>query len=104
MRFDDSAAEYQKLFELNYHDTRWMEKVAEIRARQGKAAEAAAALSAALIENRPERPSNFFEVATRLEGWGMIQPARDFAQKGVDSARPPPPRRPQNPRRRPTLR
>jgi tetratricopeptide (TPR) repeat protein len=86
MRFDDSAAEYQKLFELNYHDTRWMEKVAEIRARQGKAAEAAAALSAALIENRPERPSNFFAVATRLEGWGMIQPARDFAQKGVDSA------------------
>ena len=86
MRFDESAAEYQKLFELNYHDTRWMEKVAEIRARQGKTAEAVAALSAALIENRLEKPSNFFAVATRLEGWGMIQPAREFAQKGVDSA------------------
>ncbi len=86
MRFDESAAEYQKLFDLNYHDTRWMEKVAEIRARQGKTVEAVAALNAALIENRPEKPSNFFAVATRLEGWGMIQPAREFAQKGVDSA------------------
>ena len=44
MRFDESAAEYQKLFELNYHDTHWMEKVAEIRARQGKTADAAIAL------------------------------------------------------------
>ena len=86
MRFDESAAEYQKLFDLNYHDTRWMEKVAEIRARQGKTVEAVAALNAALIENRPEKPGNFFAVATRLEGWGMIQLARDFAQKGVDSA------------------
>jgi Flp pilus assembly protein TadD len=86
MRFDESAAEYQKLFELNYHDTRWMEKVAEIRARQGKAAEAVAALSTALIENRPEKPASFFAVATRLEAWGLLQPAREFAQKGVDSA------------------
>ena len=43
MRFDESAAEYQKLFDLNYHDTHWMEKVAEIRARQGKTAYAATA-------------------------------------------------------------
>ena len=86
MRFDESAAEYQKLFELNYHDTRCIEKVAEIRARQGKTVEVVAVLSAALIENRPEKPANFFDVATRLEGWGMIEPAREFAQKGVDSA------------------
>jgi len=85
MRFDESAAEYQKLFELNYHDTRWMEKVAEIRARQGKTTETVAALSTALTENRPEKPANFFAVAARLEGWGMIQQAREFAQKGADS-------------------
>jgi cellulose synthase operon protein C len=86
MRFDESAAEYQKLFELNYHDTRWMEKVAELRARQGKTAEAVAALGAALIDNRAEKPANFFEMAKRLESWGMMQPARDSAQKGVDLA------------------
>jgi len=86
MRFDESAAEYQHLFDLNYHNTRWMEKVAEIRARQGNAAATVAALNTAFIENRAEKPGNFFSVATRLAGWGMIQQARDFAQKGVDSA------------------
>ncbi len=86
MRFDESAAEYQKLYELNYHDTHWMEKVAGIRARQGKTADAVTALSTALIDNRPPKPANFFAAATRLEGWGLLQPARDFAQKGVDAA------------------
>ena len=86
MRFDESAAEYQQLFDLNYHDTRWMEKVAEIRARQGNSTAAIAALNTAFVENRAEKPANFFAVATRLVGWGMIQQARDFAQKGVDSA------------------
>jgi tetratricopeptide (TPR) repeat protein len=86
MRFDEAAGEYQRLFELNYHDTNWMEKVAEIRARQSKVAETVAALKTALIENRPEKPENYFEVARRLETWGMLAPARDFAQRGVDSA------------------
>ena len=86
MRFDESAAEYQQLFDLNYHDTRWMEKVAEIRARQGNSAATIAALNTAFVENRAEKPANFFSVATRLVGWGMLQQARDFAQKGVDSA------------------
>ena len=86
MRFDESAAEYQQLFDLNYHDTRWMEKVAEIRARQNNPKAAIAALNIAFIDNRAEKPANFFAVATRLAGWGMIEQARGFAQKGVDSA------------------
>ena len=53
MRFDEACAEYQRLFELNYHDTRWMEKIALLRARQGKVPETVAALQSALIENRP---------------------------------------------------
>lgn len=86
MRFEEAAADYQNLFELNYHDARWMEKVAEVRARQGRTAETVSALSTALIDSRPEKPANFFEVARRLQRWGMLQPARDFAQKGVDCA------------------
>ena len=86
MRFDEAAAEYQRLFELNYHDTRWMEKLATVRARQGKAPEAVKALEAALVDGRPEKPANYFEVARRLELWGMLKEAREFAQKGVDSA------------------
>ncbi len=86
MRFDEAAADYQRLYELNYHDTRWMEKLATVRARQGKIPETVAALQTALVEGRPEKPSNYFEIARRLEQWGMLQQARDFAQKGVDSA------------------
>lgn len=86
MQFDEAAADYQRLFDLNYHDTRWMEKLAEVRARQGKAQEAVAALQAALIDGRPEKPANYFEAARRLESWGMLKEAREFAQKGIDSA------------------
>lgn len=86
MRFDEAAADYQRLYELNYHDAQWMEKLATVRARQGKIVETLAALQTALVEGRPEKPSNYFEVARRLEQWGMLQQAREFAQKGVDSA------------------
>ena len=86
MRFDEAAADYQNLYELNYKDTKWMGKVAEIRARQAKAHETVAALQVALIDNRPEKPGNYFEAARRLESWGMLTQAREFAQKGLDSA------------------
>lgn len=86
MRFDDAAAEYEQLFQLNYHDTQWMEKVAAIRARQSKIPETVAALGTALVANRPEKAENYFEIARRLESWGMLPQARDYAQKGVDSA------------------
>src|SRR6185369_1341610 len=51
MRFDEAVADYQRLFDLNYHDSRWMEKVAEVRARQGKVKETIAGLQIALIDN-----------------------------------------------------
>ncbi len=86
MRFEEAAADYQRLSELNYHATTWMEKVAELRARQGHTAETIAALQTALIENRPEKPENYFEVARRLESWGMLPQAREFAEKGVSAA------------------
>ena len=86
MRFNDAADEYKRLFDLNYHDTQWLEKLATIRARQGNAAETVAALQAALLANRPEKPENYFEVARRLESWNMLPQARDYAQKGVDAA------------------
>jgi len=63
-----------------------MEKIAEIRARQGKPDEAVAALKTALIDGRPEKAENFFEVARRLESWGLLTQARAFAEQGVASA------------------
>jgi tetratricopeptide (TPR) repeat protein/Tfp pilus assembly protein PilF len=83
MRFDEAAADYASLYELAYHDARWMEKVAEVRARQNKADEAVKALKAALIDGRPEVPGKYFTAAERFEGWGMLAPAREYAEKGV---------------------
>ena len=86
MRFDDAAADYQKLYDLQYKDPKWMDKLAELRARQGKPDAAVQALKLALIEGRPQQPQNFFSVAQRLEAWGMLSQARDFADQGMKLA------------------
>jgi predicted Zn-dependent protease len=86
MRFDDAVSDYERLYQLAYKDPKWMEKIAEVRARQGRTDDAVAALKTGLIDPGPERASNYFEVARRLETWGMLAPARDFAEKGVNTA------------------
>jgi tetratricopeptide (TPR) repeat protein len=83
MRFDEAAADYSTLYDRTYHDAQWMEKVAEIRARQNKPEPAVQALKAALIDGRPEGPGKYFAAAARFESWGMSAPAREYAEKGV---------------------
>jgi cellulose synthase operon protein C len=88
MRFDNAASDYERIYQLAYKDPQWMEKVAAIRARQGKESDVVAALQAALIDGRPENAANYFEVARRLESWGMLTAARSFAERGIKTARP----------------
>ena len=85
-RFDEAAADYEKLYQLAFKDPKWMEKIAEVRARQGRNADAVAALKTALIDVAPERAANYFEVARRLEAWGILEPARTYAERGVNTA------------------
>ncbi len=86
MRFDEAAADYDRIYQLAYKDPQWMEKLATIRARQGRIPETVAALQAAFVTGRPENASNYFEVARRLEAWGMLEQARGFAEEGVSKA------------------
>lgn len=86
MRFDEAVSDYERIYQLAYKDPQWMEKVAAIRARQGKIPETVAALQAALVSGRPENAGNYFEVARRLESWGMLEQARTFAEQGVSKA------------------
>lgn len=84
--YDDAVADYETLYTLTYKDPSWLKKVAEDRTRQGKLDLAVAALESAIIKGRPQRASNDFEVAESLESWDMLEPALDFATKGVDIA------------------
>ena len=79
LRFEDAGTGYEKLYELTYEDPLWMERIARIHARRGDVDEARAALEKALIENRPERPSNYFAVASRLREWGLGADAVGYA-------------------------
>ena len=88
MRFDDAASDYEHIYQLAYRDPQWMEKVAAVRARQGKEDAVVAALQAALIDGRPENAANYFEVARRLESWGMLTAARTFTERGIKTAGP----------------
>ncbi len=86
LQFEDAAAAYERVYELTYHNPQWMEKAAEVRARQGRAAEAVRALEKAWLEGRPPRARNFFRVARSLEGWEMLAEARAYAEKALDAA------------------
>jgi predicted Zn-dependent protease len=86
LRFDDAVGDYERIYQLAYKDPKWMEKIAEVRARQGKNDDAVAALKTALIDTGPERAENYFEVARRLESWGILEQARAFAEQGVSTA------------------
>jgi predicted Zn-dependent protease len=86
MRFEEAAADYAKLYTLAYQDPKWMLQVADMRAREGKAAETVQALRTALIEGRPATPQNFFAAAQSLESWGFLPQAKELAQQGVDAA------------------
>lgn len=90
MRFYNAASDYEHVYQLAYKDPQWMEKVAAVRARQGKEKEneVVVALQTALIDGRPENAANYFEVARRLESWGMLTAARTFAERGAKTAGP----------------
>ncbi|MBI1355624.1 MAG: hypothetical protein GC160_14900 [Acidobacteria bacterium] len=86
LRFEDAREVYRKLYELSYQDPRWIEKVGEIDARLGEDAAAVEAVRRARIEGRPARPENFFGAAETLEGWGLVEPALDLAEEGLQLA------------------
>lgn len=85
-RLDDAIALYRRLYTLSYRDPQWMEKVAELSARLGRAADTVKALETGWIEGRPAKAANSFAVAERLEKWGLLDDARRFAEQGVAQA------------------
>jgi tetratricopeptide (TPR) repeat protein len=83
LRFDEAGGTAEKLYELTYRTPDWMVKLAAIRARQGRTADAIAALQKAWIEGRSPSPRAYFDIAQMLEGWGALAEARRFSEQGV---------------------
>jgi hypothetical protein len=81
LRFDDAAATASKLYDLTYRDPKWMEKLAQIRARQGRGADAVAALRRALIDGHADSAKAYADMAETLESWNMLAEARTYAQE-----------------------
>lgn len=86
LRFDDGVADYERAYQLSYKDPNWKLKVAELRARQGRADDVVAALKSTLIDGHPEKADKYFDVAQRLENWGLLKQAQTFAEQGVNLA------------------
>lgn len=81
MRFSDAEKTYGALWELSYHDAAWLDKVAELEARQQKPDAAVATLRKAYLEGRPERTDLLLDIAQKLEGWNLIPQALEFARR-----------------------
>jgi hypothetical protein len=83
---DLAAADFQRLYVLSYHDPSWMVRLAELRARQGRADDAVAALKTAYIAGHAEASADDFKVADQLAGWNILPQARTFAEHGLSVA------------------
>jgi hypothetical protein len=83
-----AAADFERLYLLTYHDPSWMVRLAELRARQQRPADAAKALQTAYIDGHAKAASDYFTVAAQLENWNLLTQARTFVEQGVALAGP----------------
>jgi tetratricopeptide (TPR) repeat protein len=83
---DAAAADFQRLYVLSYKDPSWMVRLGELRARQGRAADAVQALTTAWITGQTVTAARQFRVADQLAQWNLLAEARSFALKGIATA------------------
>jgi cellulose synthase operon protein C len=86
MLFEDAIKTYSRLYELAYRDPQWLIQVAELQARSGRTAEAAAALKTAIAGARSETADTDFVIAAQLESWHILPDAVAYAERGANLA------------------
>ncbi|SEG70288.1 hypothetical protein SAMN05421819_4425 [Bryocella elongata] len=85
-RFDDEVADDTRLYQLSYQDPQWMIAAARTRARQGRTADAIAALELAFLHGAQTTPHDYIALAAQLELWNMIPQAQHDAELGARMA------------------
>ncbi len=83
-----AAADFTRLYTLTYHDPQWMVRLAELRARQRRPADAVKALQTAYLNGHPATADDAFKVADQLAAWNLLPQARTFADRGLALAGP----------------
>ena len=83
MRFDEAYASFAKLYDQTYRNPQWMQKMAEIRARQGRPDEAVRHVRQALIEGRAAKAELYFAAGGRLEEWNLLPQAKELMETGI---------------------
>ena len=85
-RYDEAAADYDKLYQLTYKDPSWLQKEAETRLRQGKPEQAVVLIKSVLETGKKPKAADYFAAARQLESWNLLQPAQELAEKGIGLA------------------
>ena len=85
-QLEAAAQDFTRLFTLSYQDPAWMVRLAELRARQNRPADAVKALQTAYLTGHPASAANLFTVASHLEQWNLLPEARTFAEQGATLA------------------
>ncbi len=87
-QIEAAAADFERLYILSYKDPSWMVRLAELRARQQRPADAVKALEAAYITGQSPSPSNYFKVSDQLTQWNLLSQARTYVEQGIKLAGP----------------
>ncbi len=88
LQTEAAANDFQRLYVLSYKDPSWMVRLAELRARQQRPADAVKALETAYITGQPVSPGNYFKVSDQLAQWNLLPEARTYAEQGIKLAGP----------------
>jgi tetratricopeptide (TPR) repeat protein len=72
LRFRDALKTNQKLYDLNYHDTRYLAEQASLYARLQNTPEAVRLLRAAYVDTNPKEASGYISMISHLIAWHMF--------------------------------
>src|SRR5580658_5220760 len=83
LRFEDALKTNQRLYELSYHDTRYLAAQAELHARLGHRQDAVKLLRQAYLDSRQKSFENYVLVARQLTAWNLDDDAKTAWEEGL---------------------
>ena len=78
-----AAADDERIYILTYHDPQWQTRIAELRARQNRPADAVKALQVASPLEGAKAADNALSIAAKLADWNFSKEAGSFANQGA---------------------